>query len=243
MENKYKPLIGITCGISEKGIEGSYPHASIPVGFFQALRIAGAYGVAIPPMYDENVLDRLDGLIFTGGTDIEPSLYKQTRKSYTDKPDTARDRFEYNLLLRALNLDIPVLGICRGGQLLNITFGGTLYQDILKESPYSKVHNVIPEQEFAHEIKFVNDSKLTHLSNNKLEKVNSKHHQAIQILGEGLKIIAVASDNLVEAIESTQHRWVIGVQWHPEMIINENNFHQRIFNSFVEAAKSKVSIL
>lgn len=236
MKNKCKPLIGITCGISKSGIEGSYPHASVPMRFFEALHSAGAYGIAIPPMSDTTIINRLDGIIFTGGTDIEPRWYNQIHKPYTDKPAKDRDQFEYELMSRALDLDIPVLGICRGGQLLNIVFEGTLYQDILKESSYSDIHNVKSELQFSHGIKIVSESKLSLISDKKIEKVNSKHHQAICTLGEGLKIIAVASDNLIEAIESTKHRWVIGVQWHPEIITNGRDFHQRIFDSFVKAA-------
>ncbi|MEK3937440.1 gamma-glutamyl-gamma-aminobutyrate hydrolase family protein [Sporosarcina sp. FSL W7-1349] len=240
MANEYRPLIGITCGVSEKGIEGAYPHVSLPLAFYQVLQNSGAYGIAIPPMFNLSVLSKLDGLILTGGADIDPSFYRQIRKPYTDKPDKIRDNFEFKILVDALNLDIPILGICRGGQLLNVAFGGTLYQDILKECPYLDIHNVKSEQEISHEIELIGTSKLADLTEFNSEAVNSKHHQAIDDLGQGLKVIAVATDNLIEAVESTQHRWVVGVQWHPEVIAKHKNFHQRIFNTFVESVKTNL---
>src|SRR5699024_2658036 len=137
---------------------------------------------------------------------------------YTDLPDSERDQFELKLTKSALKKDIPILGICRGVQLINTAFGGTLYQDILKESKGSDIHNIKKETELSHEIIIQKNSILGVITDVFRKSVNSAHHQAVKKLGADLQAIATSSDGLVEAVQSTKHTWVMGVQWHPEIL-------------------------
>lgn len=232
--------IGVTSGISNSGAEGNYTHLSVPTAYIRALYKAGADVVHILSPYTnkiENLINHLDGVLLTGGIDIDPVYYEKSRHEYVDFPDQVRDRFELKLTKEALANDLSVLGICRGLQLLNIEFGGTLYQDINKESPGQNIHNIKNETEVSHEVNIVKDSILGSITENYKMNVNSAHHQAIAKLGKNLKATAIASDGLIEAIESINHTWVVGVQWHPEMLAQKISFHQNIFDSFIKSIK------
>jgi len=230
--------IGVTSGLSRSGVEGNYTHISVPTAYSRALYKAGANAVyIIPPnrLETEQLVKHLDGVLLTGGIDIGPENYGQTRKEYTDYSDSERDQFEINLTKSALERNLPVLGICRGLQLINIVFGGTLYQDILKERTGEDIHNIRKETELSHEIEINSDTILGSITNKHNICVNSAHHQAIKELGMNLRATAISSDGLIEAIESEKHTWVMGVQWHPELLSGKIEIHQNIFNSFIES--------
>lgn len=229
--------IALTSGISESGVEGKYPHYSIPTAYSNALYKAGADMVFVLPYTKkrlDSIINNIDGLVLTGGIDIEPENYGQKRKEYTDRPNRERDFFEINLTKAALERNIPILGICRGLQILNIVFGGTLYQDLLKESSAENIHNNCDEKNFAHSVEIVKYSILDTLTKSNIIQVNSNHHQGINKLGGDLRAVAISQDGIIEAIESKVHKWVVGVQWHPEILADEIKFHQNIFNSFLE---------
>lgn len=236
--------VGVTSGVSKTGAEGNYTHVSVPTAYTRSLYKAGADAVYILPSYSntnkiEQLVDQLDGVLLTGGIDIGTENYGQIRKEYTDYPDVSRDKFETEIAKTALQKDLPILGICRGLQLINTIFGGTLYQDILKESPGEKIHNIKDETEISHEVHIKNDSILKSIIKETKLDVNSAHHQAIKKLGEKLKATAISSDGLIEAIESINHTWVLGVQWHPELLAGKMNVHKKIFTSFINSIKNR----
>jgi putative glutamine amidotransferase len=245
--NNSIPLIGLSCGLHPRGPDGNRPHASTAIAYARALLDVGAIGVIIPPLqYGSDFVNRLDGLILTGGSDIEPSLYGQNRNSELMEPDKLRDDPEVYLAKVAFKMDIPVLGICRGIQLINVALGGTLWQDIATQVTGSLTHSNFPTDWDAcvsHYIRLTTDSKLSEIFKGREKlKVNSAHHQAIRDLGANLRITALAPDGLIEAIESTSHKWVIGVQWHPEMQSVSDLDQRDLFAAFVLAAKQKRGI-
>jgi putative glutamine amidotransferase len=160
----------------------------------------------------------LDGLVLQGGSDVSPESYGEKAKKPEWNGDRVRDLYEMELYREFTGLGKPVLGVCRGLQLLNVACGGTLIQDIATELPKARNHRnwEIYDQNF-HEITFEAESKIAHLTGKKSGKVNTIHHQAIRELGKGLEIEAKsAEDGVIEAVRATGEAWVYGMQWHPE---------------------------
>lgn len=176
-----------------------------------AARAADLIPVSILPN-ESFVIDDFDGVILTGGTDIDPALYGETRHSQTDEPDTERDAAEVSLLHQALERDIPILAICRGHQLLNVALGGTLVQHI-------EGHQQRPDDRSlrAHDIAIKSGTLLDEIADAESWPVNSRHHQAIESLAPDLRVAAIDErDNTIEAVYHPNRRFVLGVQWHPE---------------------------
>lgn len=195
--------------------------------------IVKAGGIPVMLSYDPGKipehLETLDGVLFPGGADIPPSLYGDEEVHHTVKL-VPKDRlnFEYQLAEAWLNhTDKPFLGVCLGCQMLNVVKGGTLIQDIPSE--FGGNHRV------DHPIEVEPGSKLHDIFKSANIEVNSTHHQAVRELGEGLKITARAPDGIVEGIEMTSDRFVVGVQWHPERLRGDKK-QQMLFDSFIEAA-------
>lgn len=234
------PLVGVVCGLFPEGPDGRALHAAAAVAYFHALERAGAAAVALAPVSDpQRLLDHVHGLLLTGGTDVDPARYGEARGRSTQESDPVRDRFEADAIQAALGRGLPILGICRGAQVLNVALGGTLVQDIPSEVPQACRHDVQPEQRPAHRVKVESDSRLARIIGGAELEVNSAHHQAIRRVGEGLRAAALSPDGLVEAVESTGHGWVIGVQWHPEALAEQAPAHQAIFDALVQAAASR----
>ncbi len=171
-----------------------------------------------------------------GGTDVNPKLYGETAKGEVDAPDDERDAAEWQLLDDALRMDLPVLAICRGMQLLNVHRGGTLIQHL--ELPKYGKHDTELEDKgtVAHEVLVEPHSQLAEIAGTTRLQVNSRHHQAVKHLGEGLRISARDSeDGTVEAIELTDHSFVVAVQWHPEDQALQQPEQLRIFERFAQA--------
>ncbi len=229
----------------------------------QAIEQAGGVPIIIPQTEDEdsmrNILSRLDGIVFAGGNDIHPKFYGEEVNynkglfgtldnlnaedaSVFAKTVIERDRMEIALMKIALEkTSLPILGICRGSQIMNVALDGSLYQDLDEcydggellghvslEKWSSHVHDIIIE-----------DGSLVHkIFDEKRINVNSIHHQAIRHLGDGLKVTAKAADGIVEAIEyDDASRFVLGVQWHPEMLLKSDETHRKIFDALIEASK------
>jgi putative glutamine amidotransferase len=186
-------------------------------------------------------LDGVAGLVLTGGIDIDPSRYGETPHERVRQTDPARDAFEVDVLDQALRRDLPVLAICRGHQLLNVVFGGSLLQHIESwehaslrdEARTSAQHLVILQPESRLHSVLAVDSLV----------VNSRHHQGVTTegLAAGLRVAAVGHDGLIEAMESLQHRWVVGVQWHPEreeaQITGLEDASKRLFQDFASVCR------
>lgn len=220
----------------------------------------------------------IDGILLSGGLDVNPRFYGEEIRYDSVKCDEPRDEFELDIIKKSLELNTPVLGICRGIQILNVAFGGTLYQDIsndiqrppesatiLNDSPFSEnaslfnnsmlIENTTPlenahknyhaytsreeKRKLMHKLKIIDpESRLGKIIAAKSITVNSRHHQAIKDIAPGFNIVSVSYDGIIEAIESNPHKWVVGVQWHPEAIEVYENF-KILFEAFIfEALKS-----
>ena len=196
---------------------------------------------ALPPA---DVVGTASGLLLTGGGDVNPAIYGEAAHPAFDAAEAGRDEYEIELVRRAIEADLPIFAICRGIQVLNVARGGTLVQDIPSGLPAALRHRLaVPPLEpvaLAHEIMVKQDSLLASSTRGRLAgacsfAVNSRHHQAVKALGEGLVATASAPDGVVEAIEDPTQRFCLGVQWHPE------NFHRTgefgsLFEGFVKAA-------
>jgi putative glutamine amidotransferase len=190
------------------------------------------------------VLDVLDGVLLTGGGDIDPVLYGEERHPTVDDAEPGRDEFELDLARRAMESDMPLLAICRGAQVLNVAAGGTLVQDIPSAIETELTHTLKdPKDCIAHAIRITRGSRLHEALGTGVDaacscRVNSRHHQSVGMLGRDLVASAVAGDGVIEAIEAPRATFCLGVQWHPENFWRTGEF-KPLFDAFVEAARRR----
>ena len=217
---KVTPRIGITYSSEIK----AEPYAD-------AIRASGGEPVLITPESDLEEFE-FDGLLLGGGVDVDPALYGEERGPQTEVPNTARDVMEQQLLAQALQRDIPVLAICRGLQLLNVAHGGSLVQ-------HQEGHEIRPPEKWlpAHSVKVVAPSLLNNILQSETIRVNSRHHQTVARVADGLRVVGRAFDGTVEALESTEHEFVLGVQWHPEDMVAHDPIQKKLFDQFVDRAR------
>lgn len=228
-----KPIIGITVAHCTEDLK------TFPREFYvERIRKAGGQPLLLPPVQTEEdaqeVLDFLDGLIFTGGGDIAPVFLGEQPKRGIGSCIPERDQGELLLAWYALQADLPVLGICRGIQVLAVAAGGKIFQDIRSECPHTLEHSQTAPREYMwHEVEVL-DSRLKEIVDSGQIQVNSLHHQAVSIVPDGFIQNAVAQDGIIEGIEKIGARFCIGVQWHPEVLQTEEH-SRKIFESFVQA--------
>lgn len=212
-----QPLIGITTYAEQArwGVWDS-PAALIPLVYVRAVEKAGGRPLLVPPSEEaiEETLDALDGLVFSGGSDVDPELYGAEAHPETNGVHPERDRAEIALLRAALERDMPVLAICRGSQVLNVAQGGDIVQH-LPEVVGHEQHKHTPSVFGDHDVDLVPGTRLQRLLGDRAP-VKSHHHQGYGNLGEGLQEAARADDGTVEAIEDPSRRFALGVLWHPE---------------------------
>jgi len=188
------------------------------------------------------LMDTLDGVLLTGGGDVDPVLYGEERHSTVEDAEPGRDEFEIDLARRARAADMPLLAICRGAQVLNVASGGTLVQDIPSAVTTDLSHSLtIPRDCLAHAVQITRGSRLHNALGASVDaactcRVNSRHHQSVGTIGKDLVASAIAPDGIVEAIEDPQARFCVGVQWHPENFWRTGEFRP-LFDAFVEAAR------
>lgn len=240
-----KPIIGITT-FREMREKGEYN--SINYGYAEAVLAAGGLPLFIPIVPEgiakEYLEDyRLDGIIFSGGADVAPRFYGEDPGLQIPGIDSKRDIMEFELLEEALKRKIPVLGICRGHQIINVAFDGTLYQDIDTQVQSAMGHHPshINRDELFHSVNIKKESVLHNIFGDEKIYVNSFHHQAVKKLGRGLKATAFSCEGIVEAFETVDmnERFVLGIQWHPENLVNRYNEFLGIFKLLVDRAKGK----
>ncbi|HUC72759.1 MAG TPA: gamma-glutamyl-gamma-aminobutyrate hydrolase family protein [Stellaceae bacterium] len=233
-----QPVIGLTLDHEPGGGWSKFPWYAVRENYCEAVRHAGGLPVLLPhePDAAELYIDRIDGLIVTGGGfDVDPALFGATSRHPTVTTKDRRTAFELAATRGALAREMPVLGICGGQQLLNVALGGTLIQHIPDEVPDALPHRQPnPRNEPGHDVRIVAGTLLHRIAGTEHLPVNSAHHQAVKKAGPGVVIDAVAADGVVEGIEDPRHRFCLGVQWHPEFAINEAD--RRIFRAFVTAA-------
>ena len=229
-----RPVIGITSyapGEVRLGV-WTFPAALLPMVYVQAVERAGGRPLVIPPSDDgiDETLDAVDGLVFSGGEDLDPASYGAEPHPETKGVHTARDRFELGLLTAALERDVPVLAICRGSQVLNVARGGDLVQHLPEVVGHDR-HRHTPGVFADHDVELAPESRLASVLGDRAP-VKSHHHQGYGRLGEGLREAAWADDGTVEAAELDRARFVVGVQGHPEV-----GDDARLFAGLIEAAR------
>jgi len=209
---------------------------------------AGMIPLVVPPIEldgdAERVLSAVDGLVLTGGEDVDPGLFGAPRHPATQPAHAARDRCELALLLAARERRVPTLAICRGAQLVNVAFGGTLVQDLPTERPGAIGHNPGGSRAArVHRVDIESSSRLARAIGATTISTNSFHHQSVDRPGNGLRVSATAVDGTVEGIEPTDPEWwMLGVQWHPEELTRTvEDWDRRLFAAFARACGDAVS--
>jgi putative glutamine amidotransferase len=240
-----RPLIGITPDLAhQEAAHGPTERLFLNLDYAQAVWQAGGIPVVLPPIDEpEAFLSSLNGLLLTGGGDIDPQQYgAATTHPLTYGVSETRDRFEIALIRAALERDLPVLAICRGIQVLNVALGGTLYQHLPDEIPNALNHRQhelgIPSGEVAHPVTIVPESLLARIIGTTELMVNSYHHQAVATLATPLRVVAVAPDGVIEAVELPGQSFVLAVQWHPERLFERFPAHFALFAALVDAARA-----
>ena len=212
----------------------------LSMDYSESILEAGGIPVAIAPLdskaYLDGIIDRIDGLLLTGGGDVDPIHYGHSHKKCLGRVEVRRDSLEMYLLERAIEKGIPVFGICRGLQLMNVYFGGTLVQDIPTEFKTDLNHLALcgSKSSFSHKVKFKGNSVVADCFEKKAIFFNSLHHQMIDQLGKGLVATAHSEDGIVEAIELKDNPTVFAVQWHPEMMALAHSEQLSIFDKFID---------
>jgi putative glutamine amidotransferase len=232
VKSNSRPLIGLTIGPERAGSTD----LSFRLAYVRAIESSGGAPVLLPPTGPEAmlaILERLDGIVLPGGADIDPAEYGAAPHAKT-QVNRDLDRLELGVARWAVGADRPVLGICRGQQVINVALGGTLTQHLdPRQHPIGRHAN--------HPLRIQPESRLAEILSTDDVQVNTRHHQAVERLGAGLEAVAWAPDGTVEALESTGHRWLVAVQFHPEDLVEEHIPSQRLFAAFIAACRDRRS--
>lgn len=229
------PIIGMTPSLSADG------RLNIQENYGKAIATAG--GIPLVLCYtkrDMEIIPFLDGLLLSGGGDLNPLLCHQEPIEKIGEINPQRDHWELEICKKARTLGIPILGICRGAQILNVSCGGTVFQDTgsFRKNIFRHSQNA-PKDCPTHSVRLRKKSRLFHLLQQRCIPVNSFHHQSIHKAGKGLQICAVSKDGVVEAVENRRGTFLLGLQWHPEWLRAKFPLQQKIFNAFVFEAKKR----
>jgi len=248
MSSNRRPTIGITTQSLQAidGIPAALP-ASVVMNqrYYEAVAAAGAAPVLIPLLDDVDALratyEACAGIMIPGGVDMDPGTYGEAPHERLGRVDPARDRVELQLTRWAIEDRKPLLGLCRGLQVINVAAGGTLYQDLDAQLDGAIRHDYFPTYGFdrdyvSHDVAVAPASRLRSLVEIDQLPVNSMHHQGVKRLGAGLVACAHAADGLIEAVESVNGHWMVGVQWHPEVFEADDPHTRELFRGFVRAA-------
>ena len=237
-------LIGISGNIlrEENGLFAGYERAYVNNDYVKAIIKAGGVPVVLPINEDEAVIESmvsmLDGLVMSGGHDVSPLTYGENPLMHLGELLPKRDAFDFKLIEFAKKREIPILGICRGFQVLNVYHGGTLYQDLSymdRKIPIAHVQNS-PSHVKTHKITVDKDSKFYDIVQAEEVEVNSYHHQALKVVADEFHVVGRAEDDTVEVIESKSYPWLVAVQFHPEMLHAVDDAMQNVFNHLIKAS-------
>ncbi|HSM01639.1 MAG TPA: gamma-glutamyl-gamma-aminobutyrate hydrolase family protein [Acidimicrobiia bacterium] len=240
-----RPLIGITAGLRKvKSRIGLEPAHTVWPAYADMVRTAGGIPVSLLPgdtSEAPDLLERLDGILFSGGGDVDPSRYGGEIRPRVYGIDEVRDEFEIALALAAASARFPTLCICRGMQVMNVALGGTLIEDLEDDDPERMQHWVDGEEEaqdVQHEVAIEPGSMIAKALGTDHALVNSIHHQAVRSPGNGLVVTGTSHDGVIEAMEPTDTRWPMwAVQWHPELLGAGDAPSLRLFRALVDAAR------
>jgi len=247
MRKNSPPLIGITADLSEapqrRFSASSEPTIFLPRRYNRAVEMSGGIPLLLPFTASRALMrqyiDRLDGLVISGGAfDIHPSYYNEKPIKEIGAIKEERTKFELEMTQLALKRDLPLLGICGGAQAINVVLGGSLYQDIATQAPHAYQHEQGAKKEIGgHRVTIERGTKLAKILRRRTLEVNTTHHQAVKEIGNGLVVNATAEDGLIEGIESLRHSFVLGVQWHPEVLAPKHVAQRRIFSFFIDSCR------
>lgn len=238
------PLIGVSTMDDNDAAGVHAPRFGINQSYCKAVEVAGGVPILIPHLDNPDALRRiyemLDGILLPGGLDVHPKYYNQEPHPALDPVDVGLDYVETTMLPWAIEDDLPILGICRGEQVLNVVMGGTLIQDIYSQYPTTIDHRESFKRRIrdylAHDIAIHPDTQLHKLVGEDRVWVNTSHHQSIDKVGKDLIATAWSPDGIVEAIEAPDHHFLIAVQCHPEEMWRKHVWARKLFSQFVEAA-------
>lgn len=239
-----KPIIGITLDWDDKPTySSSHPWYALRTNYASCISNHGAIPITLP--YEADLIDEylsiINGLVVTGGDyDLSPKHYGEEETKDTREIKNTRTNFEMKLLKEAINRNMPILAICAGEQLLNVLFGGKLFQDIKTFNPNALDHEQknlsIPMSKPSHKISIIPNTLLHRILKKDYIEINSSHHQAVSSVGPEVIVSAVAEDGIIEAIEIPKYNFVLGVEWHPEFEVSSAD--SKIIQAFIAAAKN-----
>ena len=243
-----RPIIGIPTQTLEE-IPDQLPRCWVmSQQYVRVLVAAGAIPWIIPLIQEDSatlrgIYDRLDGVFLPGGVDLDPSAYHEDPNDLCGRTDPARDEIELTLTRWALEDKKPLLAVCRGIQVLNVAAGGTIHQDLAAQLPGAIKHDYFPRRGqytrdlLVHDVTLTKDSRLETLLGAPSVEVNSMHHQGIKELAGALRPTAFAPDGLIEGLESQNGHFLVGVQWHPEALVERDPRMGRLFSAFIDASR------
>jgi putative glutamine amidotransferase len=229
---KLKPIIGISSSLKEQSL-------SVSTDYIQAVIKFGGVPIVLPNLQEEGIdsfVQLIDGLLLTGGGDIDPTLFGEEPLQKLGNITPERDEFEIAIIQKMLKLNKPILGICRGFQIMNIAVGGDMYQDIYTQTEKRLLQHTqhAPRWHASHFVQVKKGTILSGIVQREKFKINSFHHQAVRKIPNEFKVSALASDGIIEAFESKIHTFVMGLQWHPESMISKNDpVSSAIFKAFI----------
>lgn len=243
-----RPLIGIPCHAGRRA-ETDRPIYYNNRSYIQAVERAGGTPILIPILDDlsglEVLFPRLDGILISGGIDVDPHNYHEEPHPLLGDTNPHLDELEIDLVRWAVHDNVPIMGICRGMQVMNVAMGGTLYQDISAEVPGSLRHANwdLPRNKIIHRVSLLPGSRMEAILGVREVSVNSLHHQAVKEPGEGVVICGVAEDNIPEMLEVPSQRFMVAVQCHPEELYQEHPVWSRLFQAFISACSKQPIVL
>jgi len=235
------PVIGIATGIYNQGSE---ERISVSTSYLSAVETAGGVPLILPPGLDKRSTDglfsRINGLLLIGGGDVDPARYGEKRHEKTGDVYPVRDEHEIGMVARAMAANRPIMAICRGIQVLNVALGGSLHQDLPSDPGGPIRHSQKePGKQATHRIVLSPDAvRLFSILGAREIMVNSFHHQAVKRPGDGLQAVAHSDDGVIEAVESKdKDRFVLGVQWHPELMVTDDPHARALFSALVSSCR------
>ena len=236
-----KPVVGITGAyvFHNKFMEGTYVHHD----YQKSVAVNGGIPIVLPFVEEKLaslMVDQCDAIILSGGEDVDPSVFKKDPHPNLGDTVLLRDNVELKIIERAMERNIPILAICRGIQILNVALGGTLIQDIPSQVEEAIKHSQSVNRNYdTHWVTIKENSKLASIIGETKTRVNSLHHQAIDVVADNLEVVAKSSDGVIEAVEHTNYAsFLLGIQWHPESMAATNEKMNRIFSELIESASA-----
>ena len=242
-----KPITGVTCNthwVDQSPMPG-ITRSVVNTPYITSVVKAGGVPLLLPPVADPEIVRAqvrgIDGLILTGGPDVDPLLFGEEPLAKLGTVNHPRDAYELTAIKAAEEFAKPVLGICRGAQIINVAYGGTLYQDLsyIDGCHLSHFQTVTQSDILWHTVSAEPASALARITGHRQFPVNSYHHQAVKTVAPGFSVTALSADGVVEAIEGPANQFILGVQWHPELLAESNQPALALFQALVEQARPK----